>query len=187
MKLSDAAGNVTTKVISQISCATALPGVQIVSPGADTAPFGDPTKHLLAASSTNALKDQDAVTPGAQRTVVACSDKAGMATLFGGAMGGTLTTWPVGWHGQRGPRRQLPRGYSQAAHFPSATLPDSAEDTDGSLLVATELRVDVVTATSATGRARSSICRSSSVGAEYRSSRSRIRCADWCIRARPTG
>ena len=150
--LKDAAGNPTTKTITQISCATSLPGVQIVSPAADTAPFNDPTKHLLASSSTNTLKDQDAVTPGAQRTVVACADKAGMATLFGGAMGGTLTTLagPVATAAAV-PADNCPNGYSQAAHFPSANLPDSQEDTDGSLLVATELRVDVVTATSATG------------------------------------
>ncbi len=150
--LKDAAGNATTKTISQISCATALPGVQIVSPGSDSMPFGDPTKHLLASSSTNTLRDQDSVTPGAQWTVVACADKAGMATLFGGAMGGTLTSLagPVGTIAAV-PGDNCPNGYSQAAHFPSANLPDSAEDTDGSLLVATELRVDVVTATSATG------------------------------------
>ncbi len=75
-----------------------------------------------------------------------------MATLFGGAMGGTLTNLagPVATVAAV-PADNCPNGYSQAAHFPSATLPDSQEDTDGSLLAATELRVDVVTATSATG------------------------------------
>ena len=150
--LNDAAGNATTKTISQISCATALPGVQIVSPTSDSTPFGDPTKHLLASSSLNALKDQDGVTPGAQWTVIACADKAGMATLFGGSMGGTLTSLagPVPTMAAV-PADQCPNGYSQAAHFTSASLPDSQEDTDGTLLSATELRVDVTTATSATG------------------------------------
>ncbi len=126
--------------------------MQIVSPTSDSTPFGDPTKHLLASSSTNTLKDQDGVTPGAQWTVIACADKAGMATLFGGAMGGTLTSLagPVATVAAV-PADQCPNGYAQAAHFTSATLPDSQEDTDGSLLSATELRVDVVTATSATG------------------------------------
>jgi len=58
---------------------------------ADSLPFSDPLKHLLASTSTNTFKDQDAVAAGAQSTVAACTDTAGMVTLFGGAAGGTLT------------------------------------------------------------------------------------------------
>ena len=119
VKLSDAAGNVTTKVISQISCATALPGVQIVSPGADTAPFGDPTKHLLAASSTNTLKDQDAVTPGAQRTVIACADKAGHGDAVRRGDGGNADdAGRSRGDRRRCPRRQLPQRLLAGGAFP---------------------------------------------------------------------
>ncbi len=150
--LKDAAGNATTKTISQISCATSLPGVQIVSPGSDATPFGDPTKHLLASSSGNTLKDQDAVKAGAQWTVVACADKAGTATLYGGPMGTTFnaiagpvtTVAAVSADG-------CPNGYPNVAKFVGATLPESLENADETLANPTELRVDVTTPTSATG------------------------------------
>jgi hypothetical protein len=150
--LRDAAGNPTTKTITQVSCATTLPGVQIVSPAGDATPFNDPTKHLLASSSTRTFKDQDATKGGAQWTVVACADKAGSATLFGGAMGGALTViaGPVNT-GAAAAGDNCPNGYSQVAKFPGASLPDSQENTDGSLSIPTEFRVDVITATSATG------------------------------------
>jgi len=142
--LKDAAGNATVKTISGISCATTLPGVLITSPAGDAAPFTDPTKHLLAANSTNTLKDQDPVTAGAQFTVVACSDTAGMATLKVGSMGGALS--PLGTavatvaavSGDN-----CPTGHTQVAKFTSVTLPDSMLNADGTLKTATALEVDV--------------------------------------------
>ena len=155
--LKDAAGNATTKIITQVSCATDLPGVTIVTPTSDTTvnstpPFSDVTQHLLAATSSNTRKDQNVTQPGAQFTVVACADKAGMATLYAGATGGAL-------NGIAGPIATVaavagdncPNGFSQVARFPGASLPDSQENADGSLSVATELRVDVLTATTAVG------------------------------------
>jgi len=132
------------KTISGISCATTLPGVLITSPAGDAAPFSDPTKHLLAANSANTLKDQDAVTAGAQFTVVACSDTAGMATLKVGGMGGTLsplgaavaTVAAVG-------ADNCPTGHTQVAKFTSVTLPDSMLNADGTLKAATALEVDI--------------------------------------------
>jgi len=150
--LKDAAGNATVKTISQISCATTLPGVQIVSPTSDSMPFGDPTKHLLAASSTNTLRDQDPVTPGAQWTVVACSNTSGKATLMAGAMGGSLlaVAGPVNTAAAT-PADGCATGFPNAARFVGATIPDSQEQGDGALGAATELRVDVTASTSAVG------------------------------------
>ena len=148
--LRDGAGNTTVKTINNITCATNLPSIEIVSPAADSAPFNDPTKHLLASTSNNAFKDQNAATNGAQWTVVACSDTAGMVTLFGGAMGGNLTViaGPVATVAAVG-GDNCRSGFSQAAHFTGVTLPESQEDTDGSLLTATELRADITTTTTA--------------------------------------
>jgi len=142
--LKDTAGNATVKTISGISCATTLPGVLITSPAGDAAPFSDPTKHLLAANSTNTLKDQDAVTAGAQFTVVACSDTAGMATLKVGGMGGTLS--PLGTAVATVAavaNDNCPAGHTQVAKFTSVTLPDSALNADGTLKAATALEVDI--------------------------------------------
>lgn len=150
--LKDAAGNPTVKTISQVSCATTLPGVLITSPAGDSAPFSDPTKHLLAASSTNTLKDQDAVTPGAQFTVVACSDTPGMATLKVGTMGGALAPLGVAVATVAAvPADNCPTGHTQVAKFASYTLPESALNADGSLSAATALEVDVQDASSAIG------------------------------------
>lgn len=149
--LHDGAGNATSKTISQISCATSVPGVQILSPPGDAAPFADPTKHLLAATSTNTLKDQDATKTGAQFTVVACSDRAGMATLKGGQMGGTFAVIA-------GPVATVPAVAADnctggnVATFTAATIPESALNADGSLLSATALEVDVTDTGSAVGK-----------------------------------
>ncbi|HEY4186783.1 MAG TPA: FG-GAP-like repeat-containing protein [Polyangia bacterium] len=151
--LKDGAGNSTTKVVSNVSCATTLPGVLIISPTGDATPFADPTKHLLAANSTNTLKDQDAVTAGAQFTVVACSDTAGSATLKVGAAGGTLTALGTAVTTVAAVTADnCPTGHTQVAKFTNVTLPESALKTDGTLSAATGLEVDVqVPVTSAIG------------------------------------
>ena len=137
--LKDRAGNPTVKTVSQVSCATALPGVQIVSPHSDTTandptPYNDPTQHLLASTSGNTLKDQDGVKAGAQWTVVACADKAGMATLFGGTMGATLSAiaGPVATAAAVS-ADGCPNGYPNVVKFLGATLPDSQEKADETL------------------------------------------------------
>ena len=150
--LKDAAGNSTVKTLSNISCATSLPGVQIVSPVGDTSPFNDISKHLLASTSGNTLRDQDATKLGAQWTVVACADKAGKGTLYAGAMGTTLAAaaGPID-SVPAGAGDNCPAGYSNVVRFVAATLPDSQENADETLALPTELRVDVTTPTSATG------------------------------------
>jgi hypothetical protein len=151
--LKDKAGNPTVKTISQISCATTLPGVAIISPPGDTTPFSDPTKHLLAATSTNTLKDQDGAAVGAQWTVVACSDKAGAATLLAGQVGGTLAAIGVPINTVAAvPADNCPNGKTQIAKFTSATIPDSMLKADGTLDKATALEVDVKDASTAVGK-----------------------------------
>jgi hypothetical protein len=142
--LKDGAGNATTKTVSQISCATTLPGVLITSPAGDSTPFVDPTKHLLAAGSSNTLKDQDPTTAGAQFTVVACSDTAGVATLKVGAAGNTLAA--IGTTVTTVPAvtaDNCPAGHTQVAKFTNALLPESALNADGTVKTATALVVEV--------------------------------------------
>ena len=142
--LKDATDNTTGKTSTGIPCTTILPGVRIPSPSGAAAPFSDPTKHLLAANSTNTLKDQDPATAGAQFTVVACSDTAGMATLKVGSMGGTLA--PLGAAVATVAAvagDNCPAGHTQVAKFTSVTLPDSSLNADGTLKEATALEFDV--------------------------------------------
>lgn len=152
VSLKDDAGNPTTKTISAVSCASSLPSVQIIEPVAGTG--SDVTTHILAASMTQPRKDQDANLPGAQYTVVACTDTAGTATLLSGLAGGTL----VAVAGQTGiatqaaqPSDNCPAGHPNVVKFVNATLTDSAEDSSGNLATATELKVEVIAASSAKG------------------------------------
>ncbi len=85
--LNDAAGNPTTQTLTGVTCVSSLPSVQIVSPASDSPGFTDQTKHILAANAPIGVKDEDGTTPGAQADVVACTDTAGTATLFGGHKG----------------------------------------------------------------------------------------------------
>jgi len=151
--LSDAAGNATKKTITHVTCASALPSVQIISPTTDnsTPAFSDPTKRLLAASSTNTLKDQVPATAGAQWTVAACANAAGSATLYGGLAGSTLTSVATVAAVAAVAADNCPAGYQYIVKFPSATLPESGEDGSGALGTATELRVDIKDVNNAVG------------------------------------
>lgn len=145
VQLTDLAGNPTVKKISGVSCSSTLPSVQIISPVGDMAPFSDVSKRLLAAGSTNAFKDLDPNTPGAQANVVACTDRATQnATLYVGQAGGALTALgaPVTLNAAA-PTDNCPNGLGFVAKFNNVTLPESAETDAGALVTATELRVDV--------------------------------------------
>lgn len=156
--LADSAGNLTEKTVTGVSCDSALPSVQVVSPTGDAAPYADVTRRLLASSSSNALKDQDAVAAGAQWTVVACADRAGMATLVAGLAGQTLqpikdgagATMTVSTVAATA-SDNCPTGYNYVAKFANATLPDSAVGGDGKLMTATELRAQITAASTAVG------------------------------------
>ena len=147
--LRDGAGNPTTTVVQGISCSSQAPAVQIVSPVTGT--NGDVSKHLLAASSSQAVRDQDAVALGAQYTVVACSDtQSGEAELFAGLAGGTLASLGKQTVIDAVGGDACPSGYPYAAHF-AVTLPESDENASGALVNATELRVDVTDVGQTTG------------------------------------
>jgi hypothetical protein len=149
--LSDDAGNPTNKTIQGVSCASELPSVQIVEPISGIG--ADPTTHILAANATQARKDQDAAAPGAQYTVVACTDVAGgtgvlEAGLAGGALSqiaGPVTAVPAT------AADNCPATLGNVLKFTNATLPESGEDASGALTAATELRVKVTNVATAVG------------------------------------
>ncbi|MDX2021899.1 MAG: hypothetical protein SF187_16800 [Deltaproteobacteria bacterium] len=154
VSLRDDAGNVATKSIAGVTCASALPGVQIVQPVSDSAPYTDPSKHLLAANATQAFKDNDPAIGGAQTLVVACTDKKlAKAKLFVGVEGGALD--------QVGSEVDVvdavtgdgcPAGLGFVAKWPKATLRDSTMNTAGGLISPTQLRVEVTEVSSAKGQ-----------------------------------
>ena len=147
--LYDEAGNPTTQTISGITCEDESPSVQIVEPVHGTG--NDVTTHILAANATQARRDQDAAKPGAQYTVVACTDAAeGKGTLKVGRADGTLTAWnstPVDAQPAQ-PEDGCPVGFGYVVKFTDADLPDSAVDAAGELETATRLVVDVQQAAS---------------------------------------
>jgi hypothetical protein len=146
VKLFDAAGNPQTSTVTGISCASTLPSVEIVSPQTDTPNFADGSKRLLSAKATQLLKDADGAMAGAQATVVACTDTmGGSAKLFVGHDGdATLTVLGapvVVVAAVAADNCSAGKGY--VAKFVGVTLPESTEAADGTLMAATELRVDV--------------------------------------------
>ena len=145
--LKDAAGNPTSTIIQGVSCASTLPSVQVIAPVSDAPAFTDPSKHILSATAPVGVRDQSASTPGAQTDVVACTDRAGSATLLVGLSGGTLTALGSAVTTVAAvPADNCPTNLGFIARFPGATLPDSIENTDGSLATPTELRVRVTDA-----------------------------------------
>jgi hypothetical protein len=151
--LKDGAGNPQQKTITGITCASAAPSVQVVDPVGDSGSFGDMSKHLLAASAQQTVKDQDAATPGAQYTVVACTDRtSGTAQLVAGPKGSPPAAIgaPVTIQAAQ-TSDKCPAGYGGVARFANATLPESTESAAGALLAPTELRVDVTDVSTTTG------------------------------------
>ncbi|HXU07325.1 MAG TPA: hypothetical protein VN903_40515, partial [Polyangia bacterium] len=145
--LKDGAGNPTATTIQGVSCASTLPSVQVVKPVSDAPAFTDTSKHILSANTVVGVADLDGTTPGAQADVVACTDRSGSAALLVGRSGGTLN--------QLGSSIQTvaavtadncPAGLGFVAHFSGVTLPDSIENTNGTLATPTELRVSVTDA-----------------------------------------
>jgi len=140
--LGDLAGNSAQTTVQGISCTSELPAVAIIDPVDGTG--SDITTHILAASATSGRKDENAVKPGAQFTVVACTDvPAGPMTLLGAVKGQTpqalaTTTAVAAVAGDN-----CPVGKSYVGKFAGATLPESEETTLGVLLNPTELTVMV--------------------------------------------
>lgn len=149
--LKDEAGNPTKQAVVGVRCASSLPSVQIVEPVDGTG--SDVSKHLLAASSSQARKDQDANKAGAQYTVVACTDVTGGSTaLKVGLVGGTPVSikGPAPTPAQAGDN--CPSGLGNVVKFTNADLDESAEDALGALAKATELTVEVTDVSTAVGK-----------------------------------
>lgn len=150
--LSDVAGNVTTKKIAGVTCASTLPSVQIVFPAGDSE-FTDKSKRLLAATSGQDFRDLNAARNGAQTNVVACTDRAdAKARLYAGIQGGAATqvgdevTVAAATAGDN-----CPNGFGFVARWTGVTLPESSANADGTLVASTELRVDVTDISTAIG------------------------------------
>jgi FG-GAP-like repeat len=148
VNLADAAGNPTSQTITGVSCASSLPSVQIVAPASDAPNFTNQADHILAANAPVGVPDESASAPGAQADVVACTDTAGTATLFVGhkgdanlgQLGSAIATATAA------PTDNCPSGFGFVARFAGATLPESAENADGTLSAATEMKVSVTSA-----------------------------------------
>jgi hypothetical protein len=150
--ISDAAGNPQTTVLSGVTCSSATPTVQIISPLTDAPTFTDPARHLLAANAPQPFRDQNGGAAGAQTDVTACSSRAGTASLFAGLHGVALTQ--VGGSvatAVAGSGDGCPSGLGFVAKFVGVTLPESVEAANGSLMTATQLRVDVTDVSASTG------------------------------------
>jgi hypothetical protein len=151
VSLRDAAGNTRTETVKSVSCRSGRPGVEIIAPVAYEP--GNVATNVLAASSTQPQRDQDASTPGAQFTVVACTDapNSKMQLLVGLAnetlveasdpVDVTLADVSDG----------CPAGKPYRAEFVNVTLPESAEDFQGMLVTPTRLVARVTDESSSTG------------------------------------
>ncbi|HEX4405056.1 MAG TPA: hypothetical protein VH560_09530 [Polyangia bacterium] len=140
--LTDLAGNTTTDVVTNVSCFSTLPSVNIVAPVSGAPNFSDLSRRLLAADAPQALHDLSA-NAGAQTNVVACSNRAGSIALLAGLAGGTLGPVATATTRVALPADGCPTGFGFVVVFSSVTLPESAEASDTSLLTATELRADL--------------------------------------------
>src|SRR6185312_10201259 len=149
--LRDAAGNPTVQTLTGLTCVSSLPSVQIIAPASDAPTFTDRSKHILAASAPTGTKDQDAVTPGAQVDVVACTDKAGTAVLKVGHKGDTTLAQLGGSVATAVATTadNCPAGLQNVVRFSGVTLPESNENADGTLSAATELTVTVTSSANA--------------------------------------
>ncbi|HEY0870794.1 MAG TPA: FG-GAP-like repeat-containing protein, partial [Acidothermaceae bacterium] len=153
--LKDSAGNPTSQTLTGLTCVSALPTVQIISPLSGSPGFTDKTKNILAATAPTGVKDLDANTAGAQVNVVACTDAVGTAVLTVGHVGdatlaqlGSSVPTAAAVAGDN-----CPAGLPNVVKFPGVTLPQSTEGADGTLVAATRLIVSVTSAanTLATG------------------------------------
>lgn len=158
-EIRDNAGNVQTAKITGVRCASENPSVSIVTPIGDTA-FTDPALRVLAASSSNELKDLDPAKTGAQVKVVACSDKPGMAVLKAGAVDQDPLS-PVADAESKvlemnGATMGCPAGKPYAVVWDAVTIRESSYQLDvgtGNVVLdqATRLRVEVTDASGTTG------------------------------------
>jgi hypothetical protein len=142
VSLGDLAGNKSQKVVQAISCTSNLPGVAIINPVDGTG--SDITTHILAATATSARKDENAAKPGAQFTVVACTDvPSGVMTLMGAVKGETPQSLATTTSVAAVPADNCPAGKAYVGKFVGATLPESDETVLGALISPTQVTVTV--------------------------------------------
>ncbi|MDP2324172.1 MAG: hypothetical protein Q8N51_09100, partial [Gammaproteobacteria bacterium] len=149
--LADDAGNPHTETIKGVRCASTLPSVQIAEPISGTG--ADVSTHILAATASQARKDQDAGTLGAQYTVIACTDvPAAKGTLKVGLASGTVSDKATATAAPASPSDNCPAGLGHAIKFTNATLSESTVDPTTNILAnATRLVVEVEDITTAKG------------------------------------
>jgi hypothetical protein len=143
----DGVRNATTRTIQGVSCAGATgPSVEIIDPigGSRLEVMADLAKRVLV--NAGPRRDENLAAPGAQYTVIACTNAplGSSATLHAGKAGETLAqvaTTTVVAADAGASACPLHRPY--AARLAGATLPDSWVDGLGRLKTATRLRVDV--------------------------------------------
>jgi len=140
--LADLAGNSSQTSVQGITCTSGLPGVAILNPVDGTG--ADITTHILAATATSGRKDEDGSKPGAQFTVVACTDVPnGPMTLLAGIKGDTAAPIATTNSVAAVATDNCPLGKAYVGKFVGATLPESDEATFGALTNPTELTVTV--------------------------------------------
>lgn len=140
--LADLAGNSSQTTVQSISCTSELPGVAIVNPVDGTGT--DIATHILAATATSGRKDENDAKPGAQFTVVACTDVPNASmTLMGAVKGLTPQALATATSAAAAPGDNCPVGKSYVGKFVGATLPESEQTTLGELINPTELTVTV--------------------------------------------
>ena len=140
--LADLAGNPSQATVQGVSCTSTSPAVAIINPVDGTGT--DKATHILAATTTNARKDEDASTAGAQFTVVACTDVPnGPMTLLGYVKGQTPHSIATTTSVAAVAADNCPAGKAYVGKFVGATLPESEETTLGVLLNPTQLAVTV--------------------------------------------
>ncbi len=143
----DGVRNISTKTIQAVSCwGVTGPSVEIIDPigGSRLEVMADLAKRVLV--NAGPRRDENLAAPGAQYTVIACTNAAegSAATLHAGEAGETLAqvaTTTVVAADAGASACPLHRPYE--ARFAGATLPDSWVDGLGRLKTATRLRVDV--------------------------------------------
>lgn len=147
VSLYDGARNATSRTIQAVRCVGAPgPSVEIVDPigGSRLELAADISRRVLAATTTHApRRDSDPDTPGAQYTVVACTDATvgSTARLYTGLATSALTQ-----HAEATvttPESTCHYAKPNEARFAAVTLPESREDGLGRITIPTRIRVDV--------------------------------------------
>ncbi len=112
----DSSGNVATRTIGGLTCSSALPSVRIVDPVASVS--GTASTYL------NASRDADAMAAGLQYTVVACTDRMGMAELS--VNGSMIPVASVAVVPATAGSPCATAAFGYVARFPNVTVPPSS-------------------------------------------------------------